>query len=275
MILAGCKDSSTTEVATSNAPPHVGLRLITWNMEWLSDEPGHGTVKRDSADYSAMAEYAQEIDPDIAVLQEVENEAAVAKVFDPKRYSIYVTHETGVQRVAIVWKHGIDLTVVGEVEALGPGRLRESPDVYVKSSEGNFRLLGVHLKSGCFSGNSNKKACLTLRDQMAIVKDWMDKRQAEGVPYVVAGDFNRRFSASDDFWQSLDNNNPADFNLVAPSITSTANCRDGKYRDFIDHIVMSKSFSHRMVPDSFKQWNYKSWNPPVVSDHCAIGIYLR
>ena len=154
MILAGCKDNSTTEAATSNAPPHVGLRLITWNMEWLSDEPGHGTVKRNPSDYSAMAEYVGEINPDIAVLQEVENEAAVAKVFDPAHYSIYVTHETGVQRVAIVWKHGIDLTVVGEVEALGPGRLRESPDAYVKTSEGNFRLLGVHLKSGCFSGNS-------------------------------------------------------------------------------------------------------------------------
>ena len=90
-----------------------GLRLIAWNMEWLADEPGRGTLKRAVSDYHALAGYAAEIDPDIAVLQEVAGEEAVQRVFDSSRYHIYLTQETGVQRVALVWKKGIDLNVVG------------------------------------------------------------------------------------------------------------------------------------------------------------------
>lgn len=100
-------------------------------MEWLADEPDHGTVKRAVSDYHALAGYAAEIDPDIAVLEEVAGEEAVQRVFDSSRYHIYVTKETGVQRVALVWKKSIDLQVVDELEELGPGGLRESPDALV------------------------------------------------------------------------------------------------------------------------------------------------
>ena len=267
------------------APPAVaksgagqGLRLIAWNMEWLADEPGRGTVKRAVSDYSALAGYAAEIDPDIAVLEEVAGEEAVQRVFDSSRYHIYLTQETGVQRVALVWKKSIDLQVVDEVEALGPGGLRESPDALVTVPGGSFRLLGVHLKSSCFSDNlvtTRKDACITLRGQMEIVEAWMEARQAEGTPFAVLGDFNRRFSDRDDAWANLNDGSPAGFKLVAPTVGQTAHCRDGRYRDFIDHIVMSDSLARRMVPGSFQQWNYRSWDPPVLSDHCPIGVNLR
>lgn len=254
------------------------LRLVAWNMEWLSDKPGHGTVKRSVADYHALAGYAATVDPDIAALQEVAGERAVQRVFDSTKYNIYVTQETGVQRVALVWKKGIDLKVVGEVEALGPGGLRESPDALVTTAIGRFRLLGVHLKSSCFSDNlqtTRKDACLTLREQMGIVEEWAEARHAEGVPFVILGDFNRRFSARDDAWAGLNDESPAGFRLVAPTIGQRANCRDGRYRDYIDHIVLSSSLATRMVPGSFQQWNYRNWERYVLSDHCAIGVDLR
>ena len=247
-------------------------------MEWLNDVPGRGTVKRSVSDYHALAGYAAAIDPDIAVLQEVDGERAVQRVFDSTKYNIYVTRESGVQRVALVWKKGIDLKVVGEVEELGPGGLRESPDALVKTASGSFRLLGVHLKSSCFSdklATTRKEACLTLREQMGILEEWAEARQAEGVPFVMLGDFNRRFSERDDAWANLNDGSPAGFQLVAPTVGRRAGCRDGRYRDFIDHIVMSGSLAARMVPNSFQQWNYRTWDPPVLSDHCPIGVDLR
>jgi endonuclease/exonuclease/phosphatase family metal-dependent hydrolase len=247
-------------------------------MEWLADEPGRGTLKRAVSDYHAFAGYAAEIDPDIAVLQEVAGEEAVQRVFDSSRYHIYVTRETGVQRVALVWKKSIDLNVIDELEELGPGGLRESPDALVTVPGGSFRLLGVHLKSSCFSENldtSRKAACITLRGQMDIVEAWMEARHAEGTPFAVLGDFNRRFSDRDDAWADLNDDTPAGFKLVAPTVGRTARCRDGRYKDFIDHIVMSDSLARRMVPGSFQQWNYRSWDPPVLSDHCPIGVNLR
>ena len=135
---------------TGDAPTAAPLRLISWNREWLNDEPGRGTVKRSLSDYQAFAGYAAAIDPDIAVLQEVDSETAVRRVFDRSRYNIYVTQESGVQRVALVWKQSVDLRIVDEVESLGPRGLRESPDALVQTASGPFRLLGVHLKSGCF-----------------------------------------------------------------------------------------------------------------------------
>lgn len=259
----------------ATSPP---LRLISWNMEWLNDEPGRGTVKRSLADYQAFAGYAAEIDPDIAVLQEVDSETAVRRVFDASRYNIYVTQESGVQRVALVWKRAVDLRVVDELEALGPGGLRESPDALVQTAAGAFRLLGVHLKSSCFEDNlftSRKEACTTLREQLGIVEGWMEARHAEGVPFAVAGDFNRRFSPKDDGWRGLDDGRPTGFRLVAPTTQREARCRDGRYRDFIDHIVLSGTLAARMVSDSFRQWNYRAWDPPTLSDHCPIGIELR
>lgn len=272
------RPDAAAPLAVAKSGAGQGLRLIAWNMEWLADEPDHGTVKRAVSDYHALAGYAAETDPDIAVLEEVAGEEAVQRVFDSNRYHIYVTKETGVQRVALVWKKSIDLQVVDELEELGPGGLRESPDALVTVAGGSFRLLGVHLKSSCFSDNlvtTRKDACITLRGQMEIVEAWMEARQAEGTPFVVLGDFNRRFSDRDDAWANLNDGIPAGFKLVAPTVGQTAHCRDGRYRDFIDHIVMSDSLARRMVPGSFQQWNYRAWDPPVLSDHCPIGVNLR
>lgn len=270
----------TAEPEQAAAPAAVGggLRLIAWNMEWLDNEPGHGTVKRSVADYQAFAGYAAAIDPDIAVLEEIDGERAVQRVFDSTRYNIYVTRESGVQRVALVWKKGVDLKVVDEVEELGPGGLRESPDALVTTAGGSFRLLGVHLKSSCFSDNlqtTRKDACLTLRGQMGIVEAWAEARYAEGMPFVILGDFNRRFSERDDAWADLNDGLPAGLMLLAPTIGKRAHCRDGRYRDYIDHIVLSSSLAARMIPGSFQQWNYRSWDPPRLSDHCPIGLDLR
>jgi exonuclease III len=107
------------------------------------------------------------------------------------------------------------------------------------------------------------------------VEDWMEERYKEEVPFVVLGDFNRRFSDRDDAWADLNDKKPTGFEIEAPTISRRAKCRDGRYSKFIDHIVMSDSLARRMVPDSFQQWNYRTWDPPVLSDHCPIGVNLR
>ena len=42
----------------------------------------------------------------------------------------------------------------------------------------------------------------------------IDDRAAEGIPFIVLGDFNRRFDASDDeFWQAIDDGKPRNADL--------------------------------------------------------------
>jgi exonuclease III len=252
------------------------LRLVSWNLEWLADEPNHGTNKRALSDYAALAGYAQSVNPDIAVLQEVASERAVSRVFDTSKYRVYVTRETGVQRVALVWKPWVRLRVVDEVEELGLGRLRESPDALVEAGGLTFRLLGVHLKSGCFEDRSrNRDACSALAQQIPVLEQWMQARHAAGEAFVVAGDFNRRFNSRDSVWLDLDDGDPAGFDIDAPTLNLSAACRDGRYRDFIDHIVVSSSLSPRFTRRDFTQWNYRAWDPPRLSDHCPIGIDFK
>jgi hypothetical protein len=86
-----------------------------------------------------------------------------------------------------------------------------------------FRLLAVHMKSGCTQGallkdrwnnpnwkwapdGQNDHACMTLARQMRPLRDWIAKAKAGKTPFIIAGDFNRRIDAeegdaqSPDFW---------------------------------------------------------------------------
>jgi hypothetical protein len=51
--------------------------------------------------------------------------------------------------------------------------------------------------------------CGWLKQQIGILKGWIEARSQENVPLVVLGDFNRRFNVpDDDMWRELDDRNP-------------------------------------------------------------------
>lgn len=67
------------------------LVIATWNLEHLAARNGAGCRPRDRDDYAELRRVAARLDADILALQEVENAAAVARVFDPDEYEIIVS----------------------------------------------------------------------------------------------------------------------------------------------------------------------------------------
>jgi len=68
-----------------------GLVLASWNLEHLAAADGAGCRARSEADYADLRAVAAGLAADVVALQEVENRAAVARVFDPSVYDILVS----------------------------------------------------------------------------------------------------------------------------------------------------------------------------------------
>ena len=76
-------------ILTAAAGFAADLRIAAWNPEHLDDTDGAGCVGRPGADYAALVRQIEELDADIAALQEVEN-AALATVTE-RAYSLTLT----------------------------------------------------------------------------------------------------------------------------------------------------------------------------------------
>jgi len=144
-----------------------------------------------------------------------------------------------------------------------------------------IRMLSVHLKSGCFERDltgSVRGGCIKLKQQLPILEEWIDQRAQAEIPFVVMGDFNRRFNQiNDDFWQEIDDGNPVNADLIKVTENRLSTCFDGQYPDYIDHIVLDQITSQWWERSSFEQVNY---NQPLsrqdlLSDHCAIAVSLN
>ena len=79
------------------------IRLATWNIAWLTLKPaGHPDLPRDirartPEDFRLLRGYAERLNADIVAIQEIDGEAAAARVFDPALYTIHLTDETDTQ----------------------------------------------------------------------------------------------------------------------------------------------------------------------------------
>jgi hypothetical protein len=76
-------------------------------------------------------------------------------------------------------------------------------------------LIVSRSKSFCHEGDLDNVSptslsdCSRLKQQIGILKGWIEARSQENVPLVVLGDFNRRFNVpDDDMWRELDDGNP-------------------------------------------------------------------
>jgi hypothetical protein len=82
----------------------------------------------------------------------------------------------------------------------------------VTKDDKTLRILGVHLKTGCFVGalirnrwndppfqwqhdTTADHPCMTLARQMRPLRAWIAKSAQQGTPFVIVGDFNRRIDA--------------------------------------------------------------------------------
>ena len=256
------------------------IKIATWNIEHLRDSPGEGRNPRTEADFRLLARYAALLDADVVAIQEVENEAALRRVFDAALYQFFLSERSHVQRTAFAVRRSIAVRRHADLQALNvTGGLRHGVDVEITVNGESIRLLAVHLKSFCFDGplfSSNDSDCRKLARQVPVLEQWIDARAAEGTPFVVLGDFNRRFDATgDEFWREIDDGDPEGLDLHRATEGATSECRGGTYPRYIDHIVYDQPVAKWLVPGSFEQLVYAASDEAQgLSDHCPIAVTL-
>ena len=264
------------------------LTLATWNVEHLAERNDSGCRPRQDTDYAALAAHVAAVRPEIVALQEVENEAAAYRVFDPDDYVVVLEERPeGGQRAECRGLAGLylnrqavgfairrdvafvrypDLTEL----SLGDPNLRSGVDITVIPVGAEpIRLLAVHLKSGCSSGDRSD-ACDTLFRQVPVIERWIDARASAGESFAVLGDFNRRLATPGDaVWTEWDDAEPSGADLTLAAGDHQARC-DPRYPGFIDHIVLgTRASSH---PIRFQEITYLG---DRLSDHCLILADLR
>ncbi len=268
---------------TAGAPPAAAqapLRVATWNLEWLTERESPAGAPRADTDYAALARYADALDADVVALQEVDGPAAAARVFDPARYAFYFEPGDNLQRTGFAVRRG--LTVVDDPDYValrtGNDRLRAGAVITVDVAGRPLRLMSVHLKSGCFARPlaDDSDACQKLRPQIPLLEAWIDAAAASDTAFVVLGDFNRRLGTpGDEVWAALDDGEPYHADLTAVTEGRLSTCENGRYPDYIDHIVLDRRATGWLVPDSFRQTVYADGETAQLSDHCPISVRLQ
>lgn len=292
VLLAGCA-SPQPQVLAASVPQFAlaqgnGLRIASWNLEFLAEKDGAGCQPRTAQDYQAMRQIAEGLDADVIAFQEAENPAAAARVFDPARYTIVMELRPGEvsgscggananqqfvrQAVGFAIRKDLPFDRSPDVTALqlGNPNLRSGVDITVRPAGAQpLRLLGVHLKSGCFAG-SQGPACQTFLQQVPALERWIDTAAAGPMRFIVLGDWNRRIAApGDPVWAELDDGDPANADLTLADQGIKPRC-DPRFQDFIDHVALDKRAAQDLR--SFAEIPYATTTH--YSDHCPVMVTL-
>ena len=286
-LLPGCVSQG------SSRPSASPVRVATWNLEHLAAQNGTGCRPRDDAGYEALRAHAERIGADVVAFQEVENETAARRVFTPDAWTIVMSGRppsgrAGAcrenpalsirnQAVGFAIRKGIGFTRNPDLPELGLGDpdLRWGVDITLDLPR-PIRLLAVHLKSGCNSGQAPRDAdCPILFRQANVLERWIDARARAAEDYAILGDWNRRTALPGDaFITEVSDDDPAGGRLVMADAGRSATCV-ARYRDFIDHIAVGERAAGRIVPGSFAEYRYggvpEERHP---SDHCPVSVAL-
>jgi endonuclease/exonuclease/phosphatase family metal-dependent hydrolase len=263
------------------------VKVSTWNLEWLTlrsatdaDLPADVHV-RTPADFATLRRYAAHLNADIVGFQEVDGNEAAAAVFDPARYTLVSIDEAVVQRVGLAVRKPIEVArnpdyTQLDVEPEATHRLRYGLDATLTLPGGAMlRVLVVHLKTGCQRdaiARSSREPCRLLGRQIAPLAAWAAARRAEGVPFLLLGDFNRVFDHKEEMGRALA--------AAAPMLRVTQGasdpCWDGS--EFIDHIFVGGPARAWVVPGSLRVQVFHETGPQwreSLSDHCPVSVTLR
>jgi endonuclease/exonuclease/phosphatase family metal-dependent hydrolase len=263
------------------------LKVATWNLSWLTlrnaaeaDLPADVFI-RAPADFARLRGYVHKLDADIVAFQEVDGPGAAAALFDTGIYSIATIDEDVVQRVGIAVRKPIRITKNPDVKALDvePAekfRLRDGLDVTLSLPDGqSLRVLVVHLKTGCqmdVLARSHRPQCALLALQIPPLAAWVRARRADGVPFILLGDFNRVLDAREELGAALDG--AADLTRATAFFENP--CWDGA--PFIDHIFLGGLTRAWLEPDSLRVQVFRetgsAWKKRI-SDHCPVSVRLR
>ncbi|MDA0683999.1 MAG: endonuclease/exonuclease/phosphatase [Bacteroidetes bacterium] len=158
-----------------------------------------------------------------------------------------------------------------------PG-LRHGMQVSISTPLGEFDLLNVHMKSGCFVDDfsrSDSDACQTFARQAPILDGWIENQERTGKPYFVLGDFNHRLSAPYNLltMQVADNSDGSQSSLIN-STAGLIGCHP-YYPAPIDHILMGNLQDPALVTTP-QVHAFDNMDPDaMLSDHCAVSLTLE
>lgn len=267
------------------------IKLSTWNIAWLTLKPGgHPDLPRDfrarsAQDFALLRGYAQRLDADVVALQEVDGEAAAARVFDPAEYVVHLTGEDDVQRPGFAVRRSLRVTRhpdVAELDIRPRARfsLRRGADITVEAQSGaRLRLLSVHLDAGCREDPlepTPARDCEGLVRQAQVLARWVEARRREGVAFAVLGDFNRRMGGRDDFLPMVQGERPLARATAGFQNPCWADAQGG--RPFVSHILLGGAAEEWVVPRSLAVLVYAERDRSFrerLSDHCPVSVRLR
>ncbi len=271
--------------ADQPVPAGAGLKVATWNLEWLTTRPKgdpelpDNVVPKAAEDIAALRRYAETLDADVVAFQEVDGPEVAAQVFTPDRYRIVITDDQVTQRVGFAVRRSLQVErnpdLVGlDVYPTARHRLRSGADITLVLPGGRLRLLAVHLKTGCHEArlDSPSRNCETLRSQVAPLQGWIAQRREEGVPFVLLGDLNRRMDRREDLMTALSSSGP----LLRATEGHGSPCWGGG--SFIDHIIAGGAARGWMQPDSLRVLVYRETDAAArerLSDHCPVSVRFR
>ena len=274
------------------------VRVASWNIEHLAEHNEVGCVPRSTLDYEKLRNFSELLNADVIALQEVENTAAVERVFPKSEWNIVLSdrpnsrsyncrgndQESTQQRVAVVLRKGIKYQNKGSFEELGLKMegLRYGVVVEIFGDRDTINLLALHLKSGCFVDDystSKLRACEVLETQIETLDDWIENSIRENKKFIVLGDFNSRLTVENSmFWNKLVNmdNMPIGIQNGMQNLTG---CHP-RYPDLIDHIILGPETSKLQIQNSQMVHFYSSTGrhmaeEDMLSDHCPVSLVLR
>jgi endonuclease/exonuclease/phosphatase family metal-dependent hydrolase len=274
------------------------VRVASWNIEHLAEHNKVGCVPRSTLDYEKLRNFSELLNADVIALQEVENTAAVERVFPKSEWNIVLSdrpnsrsyncrgndQESTQQRVAVVLRKGIKYQNKGSFEELGLKMegLRYGVVVEIFGDRDTINLLALHLKSGCFVDDystSKLRACEVLETQIETLDDWIENSIRENKKFIVLGDFNSRLTVENSmFWNKLVNmdNMPIGIQNGMQNLTG---CHP-RYPDLIDHIILGPETSKLQIQNSQMVHFYSSTGrqlaeEDMLSDHCPVSLVLR
>ncbi|MGQ0430289.1 MAG: endonuclease/exonuclease/phosphatase family protein [Gammaproteobacteria bacterium] len=240
-------------------------------------------------DVARLRAFAAKVPLDVVALQETDGVDAAAQIFPDHAFCF--TERKHVQNVGFAIRRGIPHRCNRDYRALGlaGNDVRWGADVTLyPGTAREIRLLSVHLKSSCQSEllTSYRPGCSTLQQQVPVLEAWIDARSRNDSVFAVLGDFNRRFDRERDeardahgrivaLWPEIDDGEPAGSDLHdAGEQRRIIGCNNGETpRAPIDHLVLGRRMTRRLVPDSFHVWRYRGrgrW-----PDHCVLSIEIE
>jgi len=294
------------------------VRVGSWNVEYLVTPETHRALRdtcaenggmvggddrtlpcaitkhalRTPEDYASLRRYAAELNADIVALQEVDGPDAAELVFPGYDFCFSTRGHT--QKNGFAIRRGLPHRCEPEYEPLSIGNAvrRGVVATFFPGTPNEFRLMSVHLKSGCPAGplTAPGRNCDLLSKQVAPLEAWIETEARAGHRFGVLGDFNRRFSIEQgaardaegrqlNVYKEIDDGDPpaSKLTLITTQARFTPCTRDSEYKEFIDNILVGRDLAKDVLKKSFVRvvFNDQDAKTHWLSDHCPVGIELR